>query len=192
MKLIVGLGNPGPEYQKTRHNAGFMAVDKLAQRHAMTDSGGGVRHKFHAGVFDGRIGGEKVLLMQPTTYMNRSGLAVGEAAAFYKLEPREILVLVDEVALDVGQIRLRATGSPGGHNGLKDLERALGTRDYPRLRIGIGPRTRAPQVDFVLGRFTDDQLAELDHALIRTCDCVEAWLADGIDLAMTKFNGSNR
>ncbi|MEM1109303.1 MAG: aminoacyl-tRNA hydrolase [Planctomycetota bacterium] len=186
MKLIVGLGNPGSEYAKTRHNAGFMAIEKLANRHGLT----GVKHKFHAGVLEGRINLHKVMLMQPTTYMNRSGLAVGEAAAFYKLDPEDILILVDEIALDVGQIRLRASGSPGGHNGLKDLERALGTRDYPRLRLGIGPRTRAPQVDFVLGRFTDEQLDEMNFTLNKTCDCIESWLEDGIELAMTKFNGS--
>ncbi|MEM9418477.1 MAG: aminoacyl-tRNA hydrolase [Planctomycetota bacterium] len=184
MKLIVGLGNPGPEYAKTRHNAGFMAIEKLANRHGLM----GAKHKFHAGVLEGRINMHKVMLMQPTTYMNRSGLAVGEAAAFYKLEPEDILILVDEIALDVGQIRLRASGSPGGHNGLKDLERALGTRDYPRLRLGIGPRTRAPQVDFVLGKFTDEQLDEMNFTLGKACDCIESWLEDGIELAMTKYN----
>lgn len=185
MKLIVGLGNPGPEYVKTRHNAGFMALEKLAHRHGLM----GVKHKFHAGVLEGRINMHKVMLMQPMTFMNRSGLAVGEAAAFYKLPPEDILILVDEIALDVGQMRLRASGGPGGHNGLKDLERALGTRDYPRLRLGIGPRTRAPQVDFVLGRFTGEQLDDLNFTLGKACDCIESWLEDGIELAMTKFNG---
>ncbi|MEO1237314.1 MAG: aminoacyl-tRNA hydrolase [Planctomycetota bacterium] len=184
MKLIVGLGNPGPEYAKTRHNAGFMAVDRLARRHGLD----GEKHKFHAGVLEGRIHLHKVMLMQPTTYMNRSGLAVGEARAFYKLTPDDVLVVVDDLALDVGQLRLRASGGPGGHNGLKDLERALGTRDYPRLRLGIGPRGRAPQVDFVLGRFTDTQLDELDPVLTRTCDCIESWLDEGVEKAMTKFN----
>ncbi len=189
MKLIVGLGNPGPEYAKTRHNAGFMAVDRLAQRHGFA----GPKSKFHAGVLEGAIGvgGDlhRVLLMQPTTYMNRSGLAVGEARAFYKLEPADILVLVDEAALPLGSIRLRASGSPGGHNGLKDLERALGTRDYPRLRIGIDPPPgRVPQADYVLGKFTADQLDALDPALTRACDAVETWLAEGIDAAMNRYN----
>ena len=188
MKLIVGLGNPGLEYAKTRHNAGFMALERLANRHGLAT--GGVKHKFHAGVLEGRIADHKVMLMQPMTYMNRSGLAVGEAAAFYKLEPQDILIVVDEVALDVGTLRLRASGSPGGHNGLKDLERALGTRDYPRLRLGVGPKpARVPQVDFVLGRFTDEQLDELDFTLGKACDCIESWLEEGIELAMTKFNG---
>ena len=186
MKLIVGLGNPGPEYAKTRHNAGFMAVERLAKRHGLASQA--VKHKFHAGVLEGFIHNKKVMLMQPTTYMNRSGLAVGEAAVFYKFAPQDILILVDEIALDLGQIRLRGSGSPGGHNGLKDLERALGTRDYPRLRIGVGPRTRAPQVDFVLGRFSEDQFAELDPVLDRACDCTERWLTDGLEKAMTRFN----
>ena len=186
MKLIVGLGNPGPEYAKTRHNAGFMAIDRLARRHGLAEQP--VKHKFHAGILEGFIHDKKVMLMQPTTYMNRSGLSVGEAAAFYKFPARDILILVDEIALDLGQIRLRGSGSPGGHNGLKDLERALGTRDYPRLRIGIGPRTRAPQVDFVLGRFSEDQLAELDPVLDKACDCTERWLTNGLEKAMSRFN----
>jgi len=149
----------------------------------------GARHKFHAGVIDGRIGDHKVLLMQPTTYMNRSGLSVGEAATFYKLEPANVLVLVDEVALDVGTIRLRATGSDGGHNGLADIARVLGTPDYPRLRIGVGPQGRGKRKDFVLGRFTDDQLADLSPALDRACKATECWLDDGIHKAMSLYNG---
>ncbi len=189
MKLIVGLGNPGPQYAQTRHNAGFMAVDRLARRHGIE----GPRSKFHAGVLEGAIGVDgslhRVVLMQPTTYMNRSGLSVGEARAFYKLEPEDILILVDEVALPLGAIRLRASGSAGGHNGLKDIQRALGTQDYPRLRIGIDPPPgRVPQVDWVLGKFTDEQRDELEPTLNKTCDAVEAWLGDGIEKAMSRFN----
>ncbi len=207
MKLIVGLGNPGPEYAQTRHNAGFMAIERLAQRHGMGASGstsgttsgatsgggsggasGGVKHKFHAGVLEGRIADHKVLLMQPMTYMNRSGLSVGEAASFYKLDPADILVLVDEVALDRGTIRLRAEGSPGGHNGLADIQRALGTPAYPRLRIGVGPQGRAPRKDFVLARFTDSQLAEMQGVFDRCADAIESWLRDGIAKAMSLHN----
>lgn len=185
MKLIVGLGNPGAEYAKTRHNAGFMAIERLANRHGLDSP----KHKFHSGVLEGRINLHKVMLMQPMTYMNRSGLAVGEAASFYKLPPEDILILVDDIALNCGQLRLRATGSAGGHNGLTSVEQALGTRDYPRLRIGIDPRGRAPQVDYVLGRFTDQQMEELDPALTRAADCIEAWLDEGSEKTMTKFNG---
>lgn len=184
MKLIVGLGNPGTQYAHTRHNAGFMAIDRLANRHAIA----GVKSRFHAGVLEGRIAEEKVLLMQPTTYMNRSGLAVADAVSFYKIEPSDLLVLVDDIALDCGQIRLRASGSAGGHNGLSDIEQKLGTRDYPRLRLGIDPRGRVPQVDYVLGKFNPDQLDRFDPALWRACDCTEAWLRDGIERAMTMYN----
>ena len=130
MKLIVGLGNPGPEYIKTRHNAGFMLVEKLANRHNLS----GAKHKFHAGILDGELlvgnpmSPHRCILMQPTTYMNRSGLAVGEAVTFYKLDPEtDLIVLVDDLALDVGTVRLRGEGSAGGQNGLADIERALGT-----------------------------------------------------------------
>lgn len=195
MKLIVGLGNPGPEYQKTRHNAGFMLVDKLASRHSLT----GAKHKFHAGILDGELlvgqpmSPHRCVLMQPTTFMNRSGLAVGEAVQFYKLDPAaDLLVLVDDIALDVGTIRLRGSGSAGGQNGLADIERALGTKNYPRLRIGIGPNDfnghKVPQKDFVLGRFTDDQQAELDKALDKGVKCIESWLVDGLEKTMSVFN----
>lgn len=191
MKLIVGLGNPGPEYAKTRHNAGFMLVDKLANRHNLS----GAKHKFHAGILDGElmVGSpmrpQRVLLMQPTTYMNRSGLSVGEAIQFYKLNPEtDLLVLVDDIALDVGVIRLRGEGSAGGQNGLADIQRALGTTKYPRLRIGIGPRGMAKQKDYVLGRFTEDQLANIDPALDKAVKCIESWLTDGLEKSMSVFN----
>src|ERR1041385_4126537 len=139
MKLIVGLGNPGPEYANTRHNAGFMALDRLARKHGLW----GAKTRFHAGVIEGSIAGQKVMLMQPMTYMNRSGLAVGEAARFHRLEPADVMVVVDDFALPLGSIRLRPSGSHGGHNGLADVQRALGTDGYPRLRIGVG----APEGD---------------------------------------------
>lgn len=191
MKLIVGLGNPGPEYAKTRHNAGFMLVERLASRHNLTAA----KHKFHAGVLDGELlvgnpmSPHRCLLMQPTTYMNRSGLAVGEAVTFYKLDPAtDVIVLVDDLALDVGTIRLRGEGSAGGQNGLSDIQRALGTTKYPRLRIGIGPREFAKQKDYVLGRFSEDQLANLDPALDKGVKCIESWLTDGLEKTMSVFN----
>lgn len=189
MKLIVGLGNPGPEYANTRHNAGFMAIGRLAQRHGLR----GAKEKFHARVIEGQVAGRRVMLMSPLTYMNRSGLAVGEAAAFHKIAPSGAMVIVDDFALPLGSIRLRASGGAGGHNGLADIERALGTIRYPRLRIGVG----APEiegrpvghVEHVLGPFTDEQRKLLDPALDSACDAVECWLRQGIDLAMTRFNG---
>ncbi len=184
MKIIVGLGNPGSDYIKTRHNAGFMAIERLAQRHGIT----GVKTNFHAGVLDGTVAGHRCLLVQPMTFMNRSGLTVSEAMNFYKLDLDDLLILVDEAALPVGTMRLRATGSAGGHNGLRDIEDKLGTQDYPRLRIGVESPTRASRKDFVLGRFTEDQLADLDPALDRTCDAIESWLNDGIHKAMSLYN----
>lgn len=187
MKLIVGLGNPGSEYAMTRHNAGFMVLQRLANRHGLS----GARSKFHSGVLEGLIAGDKCLLLQPTTYVNRSGLAVSEAMNFYKLEPADLLVVVDDVALPCGRMRLRAEGSAGGHNGLADIERALGTIAYPRLRIGIDAPGMIPQKDYVLGRFSPEQWDVVEPALERACDAIECWIAEGIDKAMSTFNAAD-
>lgn len=184
MKLIVGLGNPGAEYEKTRHNAGFMVVDRLATRHGLS----GARMKFHSGVIEGRIAGQGCALLQPMTYMNRSGQAVAEAIGFFKLEPSDVMIVVDDVALPVGRIRLRADGSAGGHNGLADIQRALGGAAYPRLRVGIDAPGRVAQRDYVLGRFTAEQLDAVAPAIERACDAIECWLTDGIDKAMNLYN----
>lgn len=184
MHLIVGLGNPGSEYARTRHNAGFMVVDRLASRHGIS----GVKSRFSAGVLDGLVAGHRCLLAQPMTYMNLSGTTVSEAVNFYKLELKDIMVVVDEAALPLGTIRMRASGSAGGHNGLRDIEERLGTQDYPRLRIGVETPTRASRRDFVLGRFTEEQMAELDPALERACDAIESWLNHGIGKTMSLFN----
>ncbi len=185
MKLIVGLGNPGNEYRKTRHNAGFMVVDQLATRYSL----GPARMQFHAGVIDGMIAGEKVLLMQPTTYMNRSGQAVIEAMNFYKLESSDLLVVVDDVAIDLGRLRLRARGSAGGHNGLSDIANRIGTSEYPRLRFGVGQAPgQVAQRDWVLSKFREDEQDELAVTIERAADCCVAWLREPIELVMTKFN----
>jgi len=184
MRLIVGLGNPGSEYAKTRHNAGFMAIERLAQRYHLT----GTKSKFHASVLEGRIDGHRVALMQPTTFMNRSGLSASEALRFYKLQAHDMMVLVDDIALPMGRMRLRPEGSAGGHNGLKDIEQKLATATYPRLRLGIDPPGRVPQVDYVLHKFSPDQIRKLDPMLDRACDAITCWLADGIELAMTRYN----
>jgi PTH1 family peptidyl-tRNA hydrolase len=188
MKIIVGLGNPGPEYANTRHNAGFMALDRLARRWRLT----GAKIKFHAGVLETRIDDQTLMLMQPLTYMNRSGLALGEAAAFYKTPPADCMVVVDDTALPLGHLRLRPGGSGGSHNGLADIQRALGTDAYPRLRIGIGePRVgtqRIAQKDYVLTPFTPDQLAVLDPALDSAAQAIECWARQGIDAAMNRYN----
>jgi len=187
MKLIVGLGNPGADYARTRHNAGFMVADRLAQRHA----GGAVaRSRFHAMTLDAILpGAGKCLLMKPMTYMNRSGLAVGEAARFFKCEPEEdVLVIVDDTALPLGSLRLRASGGAGGHNGLADIERALGANTYARLRIGVGEPEYAAQRDHVLGRFSDEEIERVEPALDRAADAAEKWAADGVISAMNEFN----
>jgi PTH1 family peptidyl-tRNA hydrolase len=188
MKLIVGLGNPGSEYARTRHNVGFMAVDRLARRQGLDRA----RARFHAGVLEGQIAGQRAMIMQPTTYMNRSGRAVGEAVRFFKLDPARVMIVLDDTALPVGAIRIRPAGSAGSHNGMADIVSVLDTHTVPRLRIGIG----SPQVDgrpitqhdYVLGRFTDEQAAELDPALDRVAEALACWVAEGIDAAMNRYN----
>jgi len=187
MKLIVGLGNPGLDYHLTRHNAGFMVIDHLATRHKLRDLGP-PRRKFHGETLEGLIANERCLLLQPLTYMNRSGLSVGEAATFYKIVPDDVMIVVDDTALPLGKIRLRGDGSPGGHNGLADVERALGTQTYPRLRIGIDPPAPARQVDYVLGRFSGEQLEKLKPALGLACDAIESWIKIGLAKAASTFN----
>ena len=187
MKLIVGLGNPGREYAGTRHNAGFMVVERLAQRHQLADQP--ARSRFHGRTLEGAVAGQRCLLLEPMTFMNRCGLSIGEAVGFYKLDAaQDLLIVVDDVALPLGRIRLRAEGSPGGHNGLKDISRVLGGDAYPRLRIGIDPPGRIPQIDYVLGRFTEGQRDALAPALASACDAIECWLAEGIAPSMTRYN----
>ncbi len=195
--MIVGLGNPGPQYEKTRHNAGFVAVDRLAQRHA---PGAIARSRFNALTLEAEIksarasGTARAILLKPMTYMNRSGQAVAEAARFYKLDPmRDILVLVDEVYFDCGVIRLGPQGGSGGHNGLEDVQRALGTEQYARCRIGVGPRDpHFEQADFVLGKFTEEQTPKVDTAIGRAVQAAELWAISGIDAAMNAFNAPDK
>ncbi len=191
MKLIVGLGNPGRQYDKTRHNAGYMVIDRLAGKLA---PGAPAKARFNAALIDAKIGAEAVLLMKPTTYMNRSGAAIAEAVRFYKLLPAsDVLVIVDDVALPLGALRLRPSGGAGGHNGLSDIEQALGTDAYPRLRIGIDATPEyMDQADYVLGRFTDEQLAVVEPAIVKAADASEVFIASGIDAAMNRFNAPDR
>jgi PTH1 family peptidyl-tRNA hydrolase len=197
MHLIVGLGNPGLDYVATRHNIGFEAVDRFAQRHGFVGSPKDfdrvARTKFDGLVVDGTVsaggGSEKVLLLKPTTYMNLSGRAVQQAMAFYQLTPADVMVVLDDIALPCGKLRIRPGGSAGGHNGLKDIALALGTEQYPRLRIGVDPPPpRIPQRDYVLGRFSEDQRAGVEQALDRALEALTMWVTQGIHPAMTKFN----
>lgn len=187
MKLIVGLGNPGAQYERTRHNAGFLALDELARRHA---PGVLPKARFNAVTLDASIGGEKVVLAKPTTFMNLSGRSVGEAVRFFKLNPAEdLLVIVDEIALPVGHIRIREKGSPGGHNGLSDIDRALGGADYPRLRIGVGAMPPGwVKADWVLSRFADDEHDAVRAGTAEAADAAECVVREGLPTAMNKFN----
>lgn len=191
MKLIVGLGNPGPRYESTRHNVGFMVIDRLARRYLLD----GPRNRFHADTFQGPLGGQTAVLLKPMTYMNRSGLAVGEAARFFKVDPADVLVLVDDIALPSGFIRMRGSGGAGGHNGLSDIQQALGTQKYPRLRIGVDEPLvngrRIDQADYVLSPFTDEQWQRVDNALNHAAEAAACWATDGLDLAMTRYNTPN-
>ena len=199
MKLVVGLGNPGKEYSGTRHNIGFEVVDAFAARIGLVPSPGEfnrlAKEKFEGLTLDGVVrlaggGTERVLLLKPMTYMNLSGRSVQAALAFYQLEPPDLLVVLDDVALPAGKLRLRAGGSSGGHNGLKDIERALGTGQYPRLRIGVDPPPpRVPQRDWVLGKFPPEQRPLVDAAVSRACDATTVWMEKGIVKAMSEFNG---
>jgi PTH1 family peptidyl-tRNA hydrolase len=191
MKLLVGLGNPGPQYDRTRHNAGFLALDRVARRWAAP--GETPRARFQGLCQEASVGGERCLLLKPLTYMNLSGRSVAEAVGFYKIDPAaDLLVLVDDVALPTGAIRLRAEGSPGGHNGLTDIRRALGSDAYPRLRIGVDACPPAMKLeDWVLGRFTPEQAALLEAALDKAADAAETFAAQGIVAAMNKHNGKS-
>lgn len=189
MKVIVGLGNPGPEYERTRHNAGFLVVDRLARRHA---PGAVPRARFHGLAIDApTLGGERSLLVKPMTYMNRSGLCVSEAVRFYKVcVETDLLVIVDDAALPAGSIRLREKGGAGGHNGLIDIAAKLGTERFARLRVGIDPPGPAPQTDYVLGRFSPEQWSRVEPALERAADAAEVWAAENAVAAMNQFNAA--
>ncbi|HLO40689.1 MAG TPA: aminoacyl-tRNA hydrolase [Phycisphaerales bacterium] len=195
MKLLVGLGNPGLEYARTRHNVGFMVLERLASKRAGTSP---VRARFHAACVDAQIANEKCLLLRPTTYMNRSGMSVAEAAGFFKVDPsKDVMVVSDDIALPTGMIRIRPGGSSGGQNGLADIARALGSEQFPRLRVGVGvqPSGGKPavmnQADFVLGRFMPEEQALLEQSIERACEALEAFVSRGVDAAMNAFNSKN-
>ena len=187
MKLIVGLGNPGPEYEQTRHNAGFMVVRRFADRFGPVSFGS----KFQSQVGEVRLAEQRCMLLLPMTYMNRSGQAVRAVVDYFDVDPLvDLLVVVDDVALPVGRIRVRAQGGSGGHNGLRDVESVLGSKRFARLRIGIDPPGRATQTAHVLGRFSRDEVQTLDPALDTACDAIACWVEHGIDQAMNRYNPS--
>lgn len=185
--LIVGLGNPGAKYDGTRHNAGFRALE-----HYCKVSGQKIdRMKFKALVGEGQFGGARVLFMKPQTFMNLSGEAVRDAAAFYKLDPSHIIVLSDDISLDVGRIRVRGKGSAGGQNGLKNIIYHLNTEQFPRVKIGVGakPHPDYDLADWVLSRFTNDEQEAIDSAAARAMQAAEEIVRSGAASAAQKFNG---
>ena len=184
--LIVFLGNPGPKYECTRHNAGFMAGEALAKKLGVSIN----RARFKALTASAEISGEKVLLMKPQTFMNLSGEAVGEAARFYKVPPEHIIVVSDEVSLPLGKLRVRMKGSAGGHNGLKSIIAALGSDAFPRIRIGVGapPHPDYDMADWVLSVFRNQDLEDMLTAASRAAEAVITYVTDGPERAMNRFN----
>lgn len=185
MYIIAGLGNPDKKYEKTRHNVGFQAARRIKKQYGLERS----RKKFQAKTNQGRIGGEEVLLLRPETYMNNSGLAVREAAAFYKVPADHVLIIYDDIALPLGTLRLRKSGSAGGHNGIKSIISHLGTQDFPRIRIGVGSNQgEGDLIDYVLGAFSKAEQQVIDEAVQRAADAVESIITEGMDKAMNRFN----
>jgi PTH1 family peptidyl-tRNA hydrolase len=188
MHLIVGLGNPGAEYAKTRHNAGFLLVEKLAEQ---WKSGWANERKFAARVAKAERHGKKVLLAEPQTFMNLSGEAVGALVQYYQLPLVKILVAVDDADLPFGEIRLRPGGGTGGHHGLESVTQHLGSKEFARLRIGIGRKNEVRQITgHVLGKFSADESALLEKVLERAAGQIECWLDAGLQKAMNQFNGA--
>jgi peptidyl-tRNA hydrolase, PTH1 family len=188
-RIVVGLGNPGAKYARTRHNVGFMAAEALRRRWNMPPG----RRGFQGVVYEARdvprLGVRRVLLQEPHTYMNLSGGAVLELATFYKVAPADVLVVLDDLALPLGQLRARADGSAGGHKGLIDVIRALGTDRVPRLRIGIGPQpAMMDSVDFVLQTFSPVEQKIIDEAADKAAEAVEQWIENGITYVMDRYN----
>ena len=192
-KMIVGLGNPGPEYARNRHNAGFQVVELWAQRHGLEFD----KHQKRARLAIGRVelpGGmtERVLLAKPLTYMNAAGESIGQLRTFYKFDPLAILVVSDDLDLPVGRIRLRSGGGPGGQKGVKSIIQHLGTDQFPRLRVGIGrPPGKMDPADYVLQNFSAADEETMAIARVRAADAIDLWLASGIDEAMNQFNSKN-
>jgi peptidyl-tRNA hydrolase, PTH1 family len=185
--LIVGLGNPGAEYVKTRHNAGFLLVEKLASQWNVDWTS---ERKFNARIARAGRNIGRILLCQPQTFMNLSGEAVGALVKFYQLPLVRLLVAVDDADLPLGEIRLRARGSSGGHHGLDSVEQHLGSREFARLRIGIGRRDGAREItDYVLGKFNSDESILMGKVLTAAANQTDCWLEAGVEKAMNQFNG---
>ena len=184
--IVAGLGNIGSQYDKTRHNAGFMAIEELAMKYGVKID----RAKFHALTAEAEISGKRVLLMKPTTFMNNSGVAIAEAASFYKVAPENVIILHDEISFDVGVMRIRKKGSAGGHNGLKSIIAHLGSDGFMRIKIGVGkkPSPEYDLVDFVLGRFPESELVALKEKSADIISATELMIKGDVDQAMNKYS----
>jgi PTH1 family peptidyl-tRNA hydrolase len=184
---VVGLGNPGPRYERTRHNAGFLAIDELAARSRAV----GRLLPYVAWVAEATLAGAEILLVKPQSFMNLSGQPVARLLAERALSPSELVVVVDDVALPLGRVRVRPHGSDGGHNGLRSLVAALGTEAFARVRIGVGvePPPEPDLADFVLAEFLPEELKLLREVTVLAADAVACLLGDGVDTAMNRFNG---
>ena len=186
-RIVVFLGNPGPEYKGTRHNAGYMAADEIEKKFGLRIN----RVRFQALTTRCRLGGKSVFLMKPLTYMNLSGKSVGAAAKYFRLPADRIIAVSDDVALPAGKLRIRRKGSDGGHNGLKSIISALGSEEFPRIKIGVGSpdRPEYSMIDWVLGRFSVHDSAEAETAIKKAAEAVETLIRDGADVAMSVYNG---
>lgn len=190
MFLIAGLGNPGRQYEKTRHNMGFDVIDEIIDRCRIPQ--GGIAHKAMYG--KGMIAGEKVMLAKPLTYMNLSGDSIREFVNYYKIDPEtELIVIYDDIDLEPGQIRIRKKGSAGGHNGIKSIIGQLGTQNFYRIKVGVGAKPKGWDLaDYVLGHFSSQERELVDEAVKKAADAVETILQSGIDAAMNQYNGSGK
>lgn len=185
MKLIVGLGNPGREYELTRHNIGFMAIDELAKRWNISLN----EQKFKGLFGAGFVNGEKVILLKPLTYMNLSGESIRPLMDYYKIDVEDFVVLYDDLDIPVGKLRLRMKGSAGGHNGVKSTISHLGTQEFQRIRMGIDrPKNGMKVVDYVLGRFTSEEIPDVNHSIEKAADACEEWLNKPFLQIMNTFN----
>jgi peptidyl-tRNA hydrolase, PTH1 family len=192
MKLIVGLGNPGPEYRDTRHNVGFMVADALVERWRVADQW---REKFETLQIKTAVtgGDDQVLVAKPLTFMNLSGQAVQALAAFYKIEPADVFIVTDDVALPVGKLRARREGGAGGHNGLKSIIQHLGTQTFARMRVGVGRGANGRDLsDHVLGRFEAAERDTVSAAVLRAADATEMFISEGIERVMNAFNAAEQ
>ena len=186
MYIIVGLGNPGKQYDKTRHNVGFDVIDMLSDKYGISVT----KAKHKALIGEGRVGNEKVILVKPQTYMNLSGETLIDIYNYYKVDLENIVVIYDDIDLDVGKLRIRKKGSGGTHNGMRSIVKCLGSTEFPRVRVGVSkPMPGQNLADFVLSRFRKEELDDLQIGLEKALNAVDCMIRQNLDLAMNKYNG---